>query len=120
MDQGAIEATAGREVAGLEEVHVVQRATLDGLYGFVDERQADEYAALFEGAERGTLTVLDARQGAALVERERAEQAEDQPASVVGEGPGWHWVGYVDAEGWPLGGNEPCDCEEGADHVEQR
>jgi hypothetical protein len=69
--------------------------------------------------------VLTREAGAALVERERAEQddepqAEEQAPAAVGEGPGWHWVSYVDREGWPLAGNEPCDCPSAGSHVEER
>jgi hypothetical protein len=41
-----------------ETVFIVQRDNFDGLYGFVDEEQAQAYAALFPGAESGRLAVL--------------------------------------------------------------
>ncbi|OLT21177.1 hypothetical protein BJF78_34690 [Pseudonocardia sp. CNS-139] len=51
----------------VHHVHLVARDTLDGLYGFAVEEQADAYAARFEGADRGTLQILDAAAGARLL-----------------------------------------------------
>ncbi|MGI8817439.1 MAG: hypothetical protein ACR2G2_19735 [Pseudonocardia sp.] len=48
-------------------VYLVQRDTFDGLYLFADPEQAAEYAALFDGADTGTQTVINRSAGAQLI-----------------------------------------------------
>lgn len=72
-----------RDLMQVPVVHVVQRDNMDGLYGFLDEDQAAEYAGLFPGAETGTLIVNDERAGAELIAEERGE-LDAEAAEVAG------------------------------------
>ncbi len=63
-------------------VYVVQRENFDGLYGFEDEAQAEEYAALFRWqnaapVDNGELHVLDMAAAGRLIEETKLEMAED-------------------------------------------
>ena len=60
-----------------EEIYIVTVGGFDGLYGFVDEDQRDEFAELHPGADVGTLLVLDPQAGERTIARERASVEDD-------------------------------------------